>query len=332
MSAAAPYCAFQGDPARKAEMLDRVRAKWAQRRVFPLPYLKWRTDGGMVSMAGALAETQAPEQFIERTGLPIELAALCEGLVYSGVEFSEDATAPLGLALKGGETILAFAIGWLEAIPVGADLGDLVPRFMQRFLASVLAPDFPTAAHLSPPVRACAEQILGLWARELDGAQVAPKEWRGVRAAALRASEEHGAAWDYGWSELVESLAWPARGLALEFASIFQLFVKEMRQLLAAPYLSSEDRALLPQALAGLAQVTRAQRDPELSQLPIETLLERDPQSRQAVLTFTHPDMQARVRAAEKQARPESDRVLGQQMAMLRSLIEAAGQLPTSAA
>lgn len=328
MSGPAHYCAFHGDPARKVHMVDRVRAKWTQGQVFPLPYLKWRTDGGMVSLSGTLAETQVPEQFVERTGLPVELATLCESLVFAGTEFSEDKSAPGGLAMRGGEAILAFAMEWLEALPVGADLGDVVPRFMQSFLASVLAPEFAMAAHVPAAVRACAERMLGLWEREMSGQQVAPKEWRSLRADALRASEDHGDPWGYVLSELVESLAWPVRGLAPEFVPLFQVFVKDLRQFLFAPYLSSEDRELLTQSLVSLRELIR---DPQLSQLPTETLLGRDTQSMRAVRAFMQEDTQARLNAAKQQAQPESDRVLRRQMDSLRRLIEAAERPQASA-
>jgi hypothetical protein len=324
MSAATHYRAFHGDPARKAEMIDRVRAKWTQGQVFPLPYLKWRTDGGMVSLSGTLAETQDAEQFIERTGLPVELAALCEGLVHAGARFSEDKSAPFGLAMRGSEVILAFAMEWLDAVPVGADMRDVVPRFMHGFLASILAPDFAMAAHVSPAVRACTERILGLWEREMSGVQVVPKQWRSLRADALRASEDPADPWGYASSELVESLAWPARGLAPEFVPILQVFMKESSQFLVAPYLSSEDRDILTQSLVGLRELSRAQADPQLSQLPTETLLERQPQSKRAVLALMQPGMQARLEAARQQAQPESDSALRQQMDSLRRLIEAA--------
>lgn len=332
VSGATPYRAFHGDSARKAAMVDRVRVKWAQGHVFPLPYLKWRTDGGMVSLSGALAQTQVPEEFVERTGLPVELATLCEGLVNSGAEFIEDKNAHRGIAVCGGESILAFAIEWLDAIPVGADLGGAVPRFLPVFLASVLEPGFAMAAHLSPAVRGCAQRILGLWEREFGGAPVAPKEWRNLRADALRAAEDHSDPWGYALSELVESLAWPARGLAPEFVPTFQVFVKEFRQFLVMPYLSSEDQDLVKQSLVGFRELIRAQRDPELSQLPFETLLERHPQSKGAVLTIMKPETQARLDAAKQQAQPASDRALRRQMDSLLDLIRAAGPAQASAA
>jgi hypothetical protein len=323
VSGATPCGAFHGDPARKAAMVDRVRVKWAQGHVFPLPYLKWRTDGGMVSLSGALAETQVPEEFVERTGLPVELATLCEGLVNSGAEFIEDKNAHRGLAMRGGESILAFAIEWLDAISVGADLGGVVPRFMHGFLASVLEPGFAMAAHLSPGVRGCAERILDLWKREIGGAPVAPQEWRNVRADALRAAEDHSDPWGFALSELVESLAWPARGLAPEFVPIFQVFMKEFRQFLVMPYLSSEDQDLVTQSLVAFRDLFRAQRDPELSQLPFESLLERQPQSKDAVLAIMKPETQARLGAAKEQAQPASDHALRQWMDSLLDLIRA---------
>ncbi|WP_026096513.1 hypothetical protein [Ideonella sp. B508-1] len=332
MSGDTRYCAFLGDPARKAHMVSRVRDQRALGRAFPLPYLKWRTDGGMVSLSGALAETQDPEEFTARTGLPIELATLCEGLVYMGVEFGEDKSTPLGLAMKGGDAITGFAMAWLEAIPVGADLGHAVPCFMHSFLASILAHDFAMAAHLSPAMRACGERILGLWEREMGGMPVASKEWRSLRTEALRAAEDPGDPWGYALSELVESLTWPVHGLAPEFTPILQIFMKELRQFLAAPFLCSEDRALLAQSLVGFRELGRAQRDPELSQLPTETLLERHPHTKQAVLASMKPEMQARMNAAKQQAQSESDRLLRHQMDSLLSFIETAEPSPASAA
>lgn len=332
MSGAVACGAFHGDPARKAVMLDRVRVKWAQGQVFPLAYLKWRTDGGMVSLSGALAETQVPEDFVERTGVPVELATLCEGLVNAAADFREDESAHLGLATRGGESILAFAMEWMEAIPVGADLGDVVPRFMHAFLASVVQPDFAMAAHLPAAVRACAQRILELWAREITSDPVAPKEWRSVRTDALRATDDHSDPWGYALSELVESLAWPVRGLGPEFVPIFQVFVKEFRQFLVMPYLSNEDQDLVTRSLVGFRELNRAQRDPELSQLPFETLLERQPQSKASVIAVMKSEMQVRLDAAKRQAQSASDHAFRQHMDSLLGLIQAAGPARTGAA
>lgn len=331
MSSATIYRAFHGDPALQASMVGRVREKWTQGQVFPLPYMKWRTNGGMVSLSGALAETQVPEQFIERTGLPVELATLCEGLVYVGAEFIEDKSRPSGIALRGSDDLLSFALEWLDAIALGADLGEVVPRFMHSFLASVLATDFAMAAHLSDTVRASAERILDLWQRELSGMPAGPREWRSLRADILQSSTDHRDPWGYALDELVESLAWPARGLAPEFVPIFQVFFKEVRQFLLAPYLSGDDRDILMQSSVGLRELTRALRNPQLQQLPTETLLARDPQSKPAVLAFMQPEMQARINAIKPKTLPESNRMLRAHMDRLRGFIETAGRSEASA-
>src|SRR5690348_11763321 len=125
-----PYRAFQGSLARKNQMVESLRAKWASGQVFPLPYLKWRTAGSFVSLSGALAETQNPALFVERTGLPVERGTLCEVLVHVGLEFREDPTSPLGLCVHGSDKIRSFGLEWLDAITVGDDLRDVLPRFM----------------------------------------------------------------------------------------------------------------------------------------------------------------------------------------------------------
>src|SRR6185369_16931354 len=117
-----------------------------------------------------------------------------------------------------------------------------------------------------------------------------------------------------------------------EFVPIFQVFAKDLRQFLAAPYLSSEDRDILTQSLIGLRELSRAYRDPQLSQLPTETLLERDPQSKRAVLAMMQAETQTRLDAAKQQAQSESDSALRQQMDSLRRFIEAAGRPQPSAA
>lgn len=320
------YSAFLGDPARKAALVEQIRTRWQAGQVFPLPYLKWRTDGGMVSLAGALAQTQVPEEFIERTGLPVELATLCESLVYSGAEFREDEGAPWGMAIRGAEPVLAFAMEWLEAVPVGADLGLVVPRFMHAFLAGILAPEFAMAAHLRPALRASAERILGQWERELNDQPVTAKEWRSVRAEALRASEDQSDPWGFVLAEGIESLAWPVKGLAAEFVPIFQVFMKELRQFLVTPFLSSEDREIVTRSLVGLRALSRAQRDPQLSQLPTELLLKHDPPSQRAVQALMNAQTQARLDVARRQAQALLDRSMREQMDRLCRLIQAAGR------
>jgi hypothetical protein len=314
--------AFQGSEARKKQMIEPLRAKWSAGQILPLSYLKWRTDGGIVSISGALAETQDSQVFVERTGIPIELATLCEGLVYAGLEFRDDESAPMGFTKHGSDAILSFGLEWLDAIPVGHDLSDVAPRFMKQFLRHVLGPDFALAAQIELPVRMSAERILALWDRELSGETVAAKEWRALRTEALHASEASSATWGYAAAELVESLAWPLRGLASEFVPILQLFVQSWMQFVAFPYLSNKDQKDQISALIALRELGRAQRDAILSQEPSETLLDRLPESKRALLATMQPEVKARMDAARRQARTKTDALLRAQMDTLIGLIQ----------
>lgn len=319
------YQAFQGSQARKNQLVEPLRAKWAAGQILPMSYLKWRTDGGLVSLSGALAETQDPQLFVERTGLPVELGSLCEGLVYVGLEFREDESAPLGFTTHGGDAVLSFGMEWLDTITVGQDLGDVVPRFMQSFLTRVLASDFAMAAHVEAPVRAAAERILDFWSRELSGEAIPPKAWRAARADALRASEVSEDPWGYPLAEMVESLAWPVRGLAMEFVPIFQLFAKSWIEYLASPYLSREDRDGQVSALIGGRDFSRAQRDPQRSHDADEALLDSLPEAKRAMLAAIQPEVKARVDEAKRQARATSDRLLRGHMDTVLDLIRGAG-------
>jgi hypothetical protein len=172
------------------------------------------------------------------------------------------------------------------------------------------------------PARSLAERILELWRLELEAGAVAAKEWRTVRADALRASEMSIDPWGYPVAELVESLAWPVRGLATEFVPMFQLFAKSWMQFLARPYLTTEDRNDQLLSMTGMRELARAQRDPDLSKQPSETLLDRFPTSKQAILAAMQPEAKARMDAAREQARPETDLVLRAQMNTLLGLIQ----------
>lgn len=315
------YNAFQGSQARKDQMVEPLRAKWAALAIFPLAYLKFRTDGGMVSISGALAETQDPECFVERTGLPVELGTLCEGLIYSGLEFRPDETAPMGFTVDASDTILAFGMEWLDAIPVGADLGGVVPRFMATFLARALADDFAMAAHIEAPVRAAAEKIAALWDRDLQGEPTSGKEWRAVRAEAMAASEASVDPMGFAAAEMVESLAWPVRGLASEFVPILQLFAKSWVQFMATPHLTDADRDLQQRVLLGEREMARAVRDPRFAEVPPETLLDHLPEAREAMLAAMQPEVKARLDAAKREARAETDRELRAHMDTLLALI-----------
>ncbi|MDY0242436.1 MAG: hypothetical protein RBR34_09685, partial [Rhodospirillaceae bacterium] len=222
--------------------MGRVREKWEARQITPWAYLKWSNGGTFASLAGAIARTQDPAVFVARTGLPLELALLCEVLINAGIAFEDDAAAPMGFVMRGDDAIWSFGLEWVDAIAVGQDVSDAVPRILPVFLKQVLSDDFAASETISPEVRAAAEDILDLWACEARGEAVPPKAWRTVRASALRAAEGNCDPVGCAAAGLVESLPWQSRGIAAEFPAIWQKFLVSHRQTLAARLMTNQDR------------------------------------------------------------------------------------------
>jgi hypothetical protein len=107
---------------------------------------------------------------------------------------------------------------------------------------------------------------------------------------------------------------------------MFQLFAKSWMQFLALPYLTTEDRADQLLSMIGMRELGRAQRDPELSKEPSETLLDRFPTSKRAILAAMQPEAKARMDAAKDQARPTTDLVLRGQMDAILGLVQQSGE------
>lgn len=313
--------AFHGDAALKAATLERVRGRWEARQIMPLIYLKWSPGNNFTSLAGAISETRDPETFVARTGITLELALLCETLINAGISFLDDEDAPFGFVMRGDDAIWSFGIEWLDAIAVGNDVSDVVPRFLPTFLARILSDDFPMSAHIEPGVRAAARAIAGLWTRELRGEAVSRQEWRAVRANALRASDTSGDPEGYPIAELVESLPWPPTSIAMEFPAICQKFLHSYLQVLAAPLLPEQDRIDWIKCLVGARELNRARRDARFAETSDEDILDHFPQVKRAMLAMQQPAAVSRMDAAKERARPFMVPFLREQMDGLLTLL-----------
>ncbi|MDO7834634.1 hypothetical protein Q4610_06205 [Sphingobium sp. HBC34] len=313
--------AFLGDPALKAATLKRVRDRWEARQITPLIYLKWSADSDFASLAGVIAETRDPRTFVERTGIPVELALLCETLINAGISFVDDKDAPFGFVMRGDDAIWSFGIEWLDAVAVDDDVSDVVPRFLPAFLARILSDDFPLSAHIAPGVRAAAQEIVRLWTRELRGEAIARQEWRSARASALRASETSSDPEGYLVAELVESLPWPLAGIATEFPVICQKFLHAYLHSLAAPLLPTQDQADRIDGLAGARTLSHARGEARFADASDADILDHFPQIKRATLAARQPEAMARMDDAIHRARPRITPFLREQMDRLLTLM-----------
>ena len=168
--------AWGGDPARKARCVERVRQAIRDKQLFK-PALgvraEIRIDGGELPSTWATGGPGATE--VDKLDIPAALAGLYD-MFYE--------------RLPADGTDTGFALDWLEAIPVGADLGAMPRDYVHWMLHDA---DAGVVRHVSPD-----SEVAGLWGEltELSGRQAAASvdAWRSLaeRSATMRKALAHG--------------------------------------------------------------------------------------------------------------------------------------------
>jgi hypothetical protein len=316
--------AFQGDPELKAHLVDPLRPQWAANELIPASILNWDTENKAYSLCAAMIKGNDKDEFERQTGIPLEMAMLCEALIASNIEVAGDPTNPKGFRMDGSKEIMSFGMEWLDAVRPGADLSGVVPRFMAQWLTTLLAADFVLADHIEPDVRAAATCILGLWNRELAGEAIASKEWNPVRKTAVEAFDKLEDPWCMSIANVVETLAWPLRSVAPEFVINFQRLAVSWLGYLQRPFLSDEDRETEELELAGWLRIAKASRNSELDEAATTALMDEVPEQKKALFAKMDPVYQERTRAAKRRARVATDPVVRRQMDLMLTLIKAA--------
>ena len=317
--------AFHGNPELKARLVDPLRPRWAANELIPASILRWDTENNLYSLCGGLISGQDRDQFEQQTGIPIEMAMLCEALIISNIEVVGDPTHPKrGFTMDGSKEIMSFGMEWLDAVRPGADLSGVVPGFMVQLFSTLLADDFALAKHIDPNVRIAASRVLDLWSRELAGEAVPPSDWKAVRKAAVNANEACSDPSCLLLAGTVETLAWPLQSVAPEFVATYLSFAMTWLGHLQRPFHSEEDRATQAHELAGWMRIAEAGRNSELDEAATMALLDEIPEQKKAMFAKLEPAYQERMRAGKRQARVATDPVVRHQMDLMLALIKAA--------
>lgn len=236
------FCAFHGDAALRDAVVERVRGHINAERI-----LSSGSNGPLSDpehqryslMAAALESTDIP-RYEDTLGIPAEAARVAE-LVH-GVSMREvDVDGQPQYHLRGVSRL--YPVEWLLAIPLGADLGTLVPRFIHWYLADIVSVPFLYQANPSPEARAVVERIAFLHLRQANGDPPTAEQWKEARAAtgeALPRARSSGEKPDL-FSHLVmttaEMLAWPAGELDDAMAgAIGTMFYALWQQALSLAY------------------------------------------------------------------------------------------------
>ena len=311
--------AFLGSADVKQRLVEPVRAQWNARALVPDGALQWGHEGRPASLAGALAKTCERATFEERTGIPVDLALLCELLVAMGTRKVACSEAPCGFTLEGAAPILSFGSEWLDAIRPGADLRPVVPGFARRSLGLVLHPDFALAPYITPRFREVGEQIAALWDREAGGDPATRAQWRSVQAAALDADADTTPAWGFRVATFLEAMAWPAVSISGEFVGHFEPLLFNWLYYLEVEHLTEWERRDREHFLVGWRAMAIAPRDNAgtIDGDPLAAL----PESQRVMSPEYIAAMMARSNAVREVTRPRKEAVLRSLMDTLVSLI-----------
>ena len=316
--------AFHGHAALKSELLKPLRVRWRDGELFASSMLKWMPEHHLYSVSAALIGSDDVSAFEQRTGIPIALANLCEGLASIGVIMVPDQGTRSGQKFVSDERVADFAIEWLDAIQPGSDLSSVEPHFMVQHLGSVLAPSFEFAEFIEPQVRSVAEGILDLWRRETAGEVVSSQEWRAVRVAAVAASEVASDGWGKSVADFCEAVAWPVASINAEFIQHFMVLTQQVLDFLRMPFLSEEDQTNRKMVAEGWSRIAAAEKEQALDERAMHALLDSMPDIKRAMFAGQDPIVRDRVKAANIAAFEATTPMLQQQMRRLLNLLRAA--------
>ncbi|MBB4611928.1 hypothetical protein [Novosphingobium taihuense] len=311
--------AFNSSQAVKVSMIEPVRKLWLARAVVPDVDLVWNGHGKASSISGLLGRTDDRETFEQRTGIPADLAKLCECLLTMGITKTPASDAA---AIAGNEALLAFGTEWLDAIAPGAELGMTVPRFARHCMDLILRPDFPLAVHVSPALVEAAGQIRDLWDRELAGQSVSRGEWRGVQRAAMSAAASDGDAWAYRIASFIEGIAWPIATVSHEFTGLFEPMFFNCLMFEETAFMTDEERSDRAHMLLGWKAMATAPRD-EIGLVDPDPL-EAHPESARVLSAEYLEQMMGRMAEIRAAAQGRKDTIIRETMDTVLRLIRSA--------
>lgn len=316
--------AFNGNQALKDEWVGRVRAQWAAGKLVAGGGLLWDAEKSLFSINGALAETADAAEFESRTGIPLDVAMLCESTLALNAVAVKDKSKAIGFASIHDPALDVAVTAWLDAIRPGADLQSVIPKFMVYFLGYVLSDDFAQRDHVPADVRAVAQKILNNWQSELSGQTVDAKSWRQVRSEAVQASEQITQAWAYPIAHFVETMAWPLPTMTQEFRQPFMFITGNLLSFLQSPYQVEEDKKLAELALLGHLKMREQDRVGKTAPEDRQALLDANPDIKEAMTWFSDDERNARVKRGQQKAFAATTPVIQQFMDKLVEFIKEA--------
>jgi hypothetical protein len=203
------FRAFRGAAAVKQAAIERLARHWPTGRVAPQFLIAYDEASGACSVMGATIEGSDVAEYERQLGIPAAAAQLHEGLLYhcGHQRASEDAERPSSFVIA--DFASDYPTQWLHAIPLGADLGTVAPRFVAWLLHDLLDEHGPWLRQLDPAVRAAGEQVGVLFDAAIAGASIPAARWKTARHAAIDATDAAGSGFARDVAAFIEAIAWP---------------------------------------------------------------------------------------------------------------------------
>lgn len=181
---------FDGDPALKDRYLARLRGHIAAGKFQFSPM--WQD--GMGSALGCTVEANDIQIYADALGIPAALAMVLDDLVNCQPPEPGDGRAT------------DFALRWLAAIPVGADLSPVPGTIICALLDHAILHEAISGHASIDEVR---HAVIDLHRATLDGQEVEPTLWREVRRRAVRITDAADGDITRGAARVIEAAAWP---------------------------------------------------------------------------------------------------------------------------
>ncbi len=202
------YRAFHGDAAVQRVVIERLKRHWSTGRVAPFTNIAYSEDGHCSAM-GACIDSTDENEFVRQLGIPAGCGYLYDELLrhcgQHGIPESSFRSSPFVLADFARE----YPSAWFLAIPLGADLGGLLPRFVAWLLHDLLDRDGDWAGQIDATVLAVGAQVSALYDDVIAGSSVTAAHWKAARHQATAVTDQAEHRFDRAVGQFIESVAWP---------------------------------------------------------------------------------------------------------------------------
>jgi thioredoxin len=255
--------AFHGDATLKGMVIERVRAHIEAGQIESVDFFShaWPLCdeyNGRYNLCGAALHGTDIEEYETAFGIPSSAAMLEDSVHDLLIQTSTDEQGTIRHAFS--QSARDYPLNWLEGIPLGADLRNVTPHFLQWLLSGLIDSPLPFGASVADNIKAVLREVALLHARWADGDEPSTSQWKAARDAAAKITssyEDDPISW--GLATCAEKFAWPVEALGLSMRHGIGILFSGLRRAAIQHGYSAEEWARRQAVIA----TARARREAE---------------------------------------------------------------------